>query len=371
MQEQSIWCKLDMDNKYNNPNMMKKNILLIFSVLALSCADEKGDFASLPSVPISGVHFEEELIATTASEINVVGSSIFVSDFNSPDTIISILDEETGKVIKRIGTRGGGPGEFTNLRFMGKSSGNDTIYIANIPNRIYTYARTGEEMYELIKENKIYLKKFEFPMGLHRLENGYYVMSTLSGGQDFFILLNSDCQEVKRFGVHPVKGMTADACDFIPFDGHMASYKNSFYYVTYKYGYIARYDISDSGETVLVWEKLLSEPQASISEANIQMRSSVNLSGFYGVTANDDYVFTTYSGIVYRAFIDQNDPSACTPRTLVVFDAKNGDVIGKYGIPNKSMGVSLSEDNERLYVFNTQPEVAIERFNVEDILNAE
>ena len=74
---------------------------------------------------------------------------------------------------------------------------------------------------------------------------------------------------------------------------------------------------------------------------------------------------------MYRAFIDQNDPSACTPRTLVVFDAKNGDVIGKYGISNKSMGVSLSEDNERLYVFNTQPEVAIERFNVEDILNAE
>lgn len=207
-------------------------------------------------------------------------------------------------------------------------------------------------------------------MRLHRMENGYYVMSTLSGGQDFFTLLNRDCREVKRFGVHPIRGMTADVCDFIPFDGHMASYKNSFYYVTYKYGYIARYDISDTGETSLVWEKLLSEPQAFVSEANIQMRSSVNLSGFYGVAANDRYVFATYSGIYFRAFIDQNDPSACTPKTLVVFDAKDGSVVGKYQIPHKSMGVSLSEDNERLYLFNTQPEVAIERFHVKDILNA-
>lgn len=351
---------------------MKQMILLMLSVWMLSCSGEKTDFASLPSIPIRGEQLEEELVATTASTINVVGSSIFISDFNSPDTISSILDEKTGKVKGRFGTKGNGPGEFNYLKFVGKSCDSDTIYIANIPNKVCTYTFSDDGGVSLVKENKIYMDKktMLFPMRLHRMENGYYVMSTLSGGQDFFTLLNRDCREVKRFGVHPIRGMTADVCDFIPFDGHMASYKNSFYYVTYKYGYIARYDISDTGETSLVWEKLLSEPQAFVSEANIQMRSSVNLSGFYGVAANDRYVFATYSGIYFRAFIDQNDPSACTPKTLVVFDAKDGSVVGKYQIPHKSMGVSLSEDNERLYLFNTQPEVAIERFHVKDILNA-
>ena len=100
------------------------------------------------------------------------------------------------------------------------------------------------------------------------------------------------------------------------------------------------------------------------------MRSSVNLDGFYGVAANENYVFATYSGIYFKAFVDQKDPSACTPKTLVVFDAKDGSIVGKYQLPNKSLGVSLSEDNEKLYVFNTHPEVAIEKFKVEDILNA-
>ena len=349
---------------------MKQVILLMLSVWMLSCSEEKTDFASLPSIPIRGEHLEEELIATTACDINVVGPSIWVADHRNPDTIASILDEKTGKIIQRFGTKGNGPAEFTNFRFLGKSLNGDTVFIGNIPNRVYTYVRAGQDKYELVKENKIFLKKFEFPMCMHRMENGYFVMNTLSGGRDFFILLNRDCREVKRFGVHPIKGMTADACDFIPFDGVMASFKNSFYYVTNKYGYIARYDISNNGETTLIWEKLLSEPQASISEANIQMRSSVNLDGFYGLAAGEDHVFATYSGIYYRAFIDQDDHSACTPKTLVVFDTKNGNVVGKYQIPNKSLDVSLSEDNERLYVFNIEPEVAIERFYVKDILNA-
>ena len=353
---------------------MKIIVFLVFSVLLLSCSEksEEQSFASLPSVPICGEQLEEDLITTTACEINVVGSSIFVVDFNSPDTIVSILDEKTGKVIGRFGTKGGGPGEFKFLNFIGQSLDSDTVYIADFPSKVYEYVWDDRGKLDLVKEYKIYLEKkaMLFPMRLHRLENGYYVMNTLSGGQDFFILLNRDCREVKRFGVHPIKGMTADVCDFIPFDGRMTSCKNAFYYVTSKYGYIARYDVLDNGETTLVWEKLLSEPQATISEANIQMRSSVNLDGFYGVAANENYVFATYSGIYFKAFVDQKDPSACTPKTLVVFDAKDGSIVGKYQLPNKSLGVSLSEDNEKLYVFNTHPEVAIEKFKVEDILNA-
>ena len=354
---------------------MRMIVFLLSVFLFCSCLgdSQKQDFASLRSIPIRGEHFEEEMISTTACRINVVDSSFVVCDSNHPEALISILDEKTGKLQDGWGVRGNGPGEFQLPIFLGSSKGNDTIYIANFPAKVYAYVKNEQGKYKLVKESRIFLDKKwkgQFPMDLHRMENGYYVMTTLSGGKDFFILLDKDCREVKRFGAHPVKGMTADICDFMPLDGRMTSYGNSFYYATFKFGYIARYDISTGGEVELKWEKYLSEPKASVSEANIQMRSSENLTGFYGLAANEDYLFATYSGIYFRAFIDQNDPSANTPRTLVVFHS-DGDIIGKYQLLYKSMSICLSEDNRYLYVCNSQPDVAIERFKVEDILNAE
>ena len=124
-----------------------------------------------------------------------------------------------------------------------------------------------------------------------------------------------------------------------------------------------------TGETNLVWEQYLSEPQVSVSEANIQIKGKTNLSGFHGLAANKDYLFATYSGIYYSAFIDQKDPDACTPQTLVVFKP-DGQIVGKYSFSNRSTRICLSEDNSKLYLWNTLPEVGIERHNVKDILNA-
>ena len=53
--------------------------------------------------------------------------------------------------------------------------------------------------------------------------------TTLSGGKEFFILFDRDFKEIKRFGNHPVRGMTTEANDFMQLQGEMVSYKNSFY----------------------------------------------------------------------------------------------------------------------------------------------
>ena len=81
-------------------------------------------------------------------------------------------------------------------------------------------------------------------------------------------------------------------------------------------------------------------------------------------------MFATYSGIYWNAFIDQKDPSACNPKTLLVINPKDGSLIGKYALKYKTSELCLSEDNERLYLWNIEPEVSIERYNVKDILNA-
>ena len=323
----------------------------------------------MTAIPIQGEQLEEEIISTPEGAFYVADSCFIICDVNNPETIIKVLDERTGKQLNTISSRGSGPGEFQDPKILGKSSNNDTLYIANIPNRINIFIKKERGYYEFAQEMKIYLNSMEFPMDFHRMDNGYYVMTTLSGGQDFFILLDQNCKEVKRFGVHPVKGMTADACDFTRFQGRSTSYGNSFYFATMFFGYIARYDISDTGETTLIWEQYLSEPQASVSEANIQIRGTTNLEGFYGLAANKDYLFTTYSGIYYSAFIDQKDPDACIPKTLIVFKP-DGQIVGKYSLPNRSTKICLSEDNSSLYLWNISPEVSIEKYNVKDIINA-
>lgn len=352
-----------------------KNIILLLNLLfLLSCTGKSGehDFESLPSVSIFGEYLEEEQIFSSSAKIQVIDSCFIVCDSKQPDGCLSILDERTGRCLDQFGMKGNGPGEFSYPVFLGKSFDRDTIYVANFPQKVYAYAQNERGKYELVKECKILIRKkdmMEFPMRMCRLQNGYYVMTTVSGGKDFFILLDKECQEIKRFGAHPIRGMNADVCDFIPFDGRMTSYGNSFYYATFKYGYIARYDISDIGEVVMKWEKFMSEPQVTISEANIQMKSSVNLTGFYGVSANDKYIFALYSGVYFRAFIDEKDSSANVPRTLVVFNT-DGAIVGKFRISHKSTTLCLSEDNNYLYLWNIEPDVSIEKFKVKDFLDA-
>lgn len=56
--------------------------------------------------------------------------------------------------------------------------------------------------------------------------------TTLSGGKEFFILFDRNFKEIKRFGNHPVRGMTTEANDFMQLQGEMVSYKNSFYFAS-------------------------------------------------------------------------------------------------------------------------------------------
>ena len=82
------------------------------------------------------------------------------------------------------------------------------------------------------------------------------------------------------------------------------------------FGYLCRYDISDEEDVTLKWEKMLVEPVCNVYEANLARKKN-NLDGFYGLTANDKYVFVTYSGeLCYKAF---ENYSACTPKTLLGF----------------------------------------------------
>lgn len=347
---------------------MKNYLLLLILPFLFSCSSSKREenFPAVPAIPIHGTISGEEIMSSSTGIMTLIDSCFFICEPNQSNVCL-VLDEQTEKEINTFGNYGGGPGEFSYPVIAGTSNNNDTLYIANLPNKINLFIRKARGKYQFLEEKTIYLKQMEFITDIHRISNGYYVATTLSGGHNFFILLDHNLHEMKRFGHHPVKGMTAEANDFMRFQGRMTSYNNSLYFATMFFGYIVRYDISDDGTVSLIWEKMVVPPACNIYEANIGIKTHENKDGFYGLAANDKYLFATYSGILYAAA--DTDPSACVPNTLVAFTT-SGELFGKYSFTNKSTRISLSQDGTHLYLWNLAPEIAIERFKVEDIMNA-
>ena len=132
------------------------------------------------------------------------------------EPICQILEEQTGERVGSFGSRGQGPGEFIAAEFIGKTEGDDTLYFVNLPSTVLLYAREEKGAdYRYVGSEKIKVKDGCFTTRFCRLSNGYSVATTLSGGKEFFILFDRDFKEIKRFGNHPVRGMTTEANDFM------------------------------------------------------------------------------------------------------------------------------------------------------------
>lgn len=349
-------------------------IKLYYSIVTIlfliSCVSNKGnDFLSIPAKPIYGSYYDKEIMSNELVAFSSLDCGILmVQRCKLPgEPICQILEEQTGERVGSFGSRGQGPGEFIAAEFIGKTEGDDTLYFVNLPSTVLLYAREEKGAdYRYVGSEKIKVKDGCFTTRFCRLSNGYSVATTLSGGKEFFILFDRDFKEIKRFGNHPVRGMTTEANDFMQLQGEMVSYKNSFYFASRFFGYLCRYDISDEEDVTLKWEKMLVEPVCNVYEANLARKKN-NLDGFYGLTANDKYVFVTYSGeLCYKAF---ENYSACTPKTLQGFSI-DGELVGKYALEHQSMSVLLSQYTPQLYLLNCESECNVEIFEMDDILKA-
>lgn len=293
-------------------------IKLYYSIVTIlfliSCVSNKGnDFLSIPAKPIYGSYYDKEIMSNELVAFSSLDCGILmVQRCKLPgEPICQILEEQTGERVGSFGSRGQGPGEFIAAEFIGKTEGDDTLYFVNLPSTVLLYAREEKGAdYRYVGSEKIKVKDGCFTTRFCRLSNGYSVATTLSGGKEFFILFDRDFKEIKRFGNHPVRGMTTEA--------NLARKKN-------------------------------------------------NLDGFYGLTANDKYVFVTYSGeLCYKAF---ENYSACTPKTLLGFSI-DGELVGKYALEHQSMSVLLSQYTPQLYLLNCESECNVEIFEMDDILKA-
>ena len=354
-------------------NRIFYNFIIAASFFALaSCSGKAERTTGTQTDSISGTLLNDSLIfGNQCSYFFTMGNNLFLS-YLSPteDCAYRVFDLESKQYIDKFGFFGGGPGEFLNQEFAGKTTDNDTIYAYDLARRkIQVLSRKGKTTtYQYSHTLPVETNDNSIFIDVRRLENGYYVGVPYSGKSPFFILLDSTGKEAGRFGKIPVIGECNEVIDyFMKLRGELEASGNSVYYVTTYFGYLARYDVNDNGEATLIWEQYLSEPQYRIEDGRIKTNRDKNLEGFYGITTIGDYVLATYSGKLYSSPFAE-DPDAHLPETLIVFRKEDGKILRRLQLDRRVALLTATDDGKTLIVETYEPEFTYCLYNLEKII---
>ena len=297
--------------------------------------------------------------------------------------LVYFVDAKTGKELGYAGTVGQGPEDMQPYpQYVGKSVNGDTLFLYDYNERkvnayLVTQTKDGLPKLKLAHKTSL-LGKTDVGsmnssyMNLCRLDNGYYVgLNTYSMSDSFLTLLDKDFNIVKEFGEQPLSGLRTDGKikNYTGFLGTLTVRGNSIYYAADLFSYMARYDISSTGEVVKMWSNQYATVDYEVyKEWNISFKKSEkNLKGFSDVAVGEKYIFATYSGLPTAEIYMRHNSSAVKAQTLVVLN-HDGAVLGRFKLNSRSHTIGLSEDEKYLYVMNTDPEVQVVRIKVRDIL---
>ena len=339
---------------------------------------------SIFDVPLDSVTGEvwfPELLADAFGMVNLSSKLCFIG----PDKqhLVYLVDEKTGKEWGYAGIVGQGPEDMqARPQYVGKSAKGDTIRLYDYNERklnTYWVTQTADGLPKLKQVEKKSLldtkvgKMTNSYMNLCRLDNGFYVgMGYFSESDQFLTLLDKDLNVIKQFGEQPLSGLRSDGKikNYSGFQGHISVRGNSIFYAADQFSYMARYDISDTGEVTQTWGHQYAYVDYEVyKEWTISFkRCEDNLYGFSDIAIGEKYIFATYSGIPIGEMFKHNS-YAIAAQTLVVINKEDGAVLGRFKLSSRSAFLCLSDDEEHLYVMNIDPELQVERIEVDDLLD--
>lgn len=358
---------------------MKNLVYLIFVgtiLLIASCSSTPKEFcmeefSSMDEKEVTGEVFSKDLIISgTVTRLDVVNNCLLLSwVYDRGFGTLQFVDESSEIQISQAGIFGNSSGELASHFYAGKSEDGRCVYSFDFTKqKVVELQREEDNMdFKFTREHKIQLTDEGYIFSMVRLANGKFV-GLLWGGQDqLFVLFDEELNEIRRFGEHPVPGMTGPQNDFGVFQGSITAYGNSLLYCCKNFGYITRYDIAEDNEVSQGWKHYLSKPSVEADGGNMRIHGHENLDGFGGIATDGRYIYTTYSGVYTSAFME-GDLYANVPRYMVVFDWE-GNLLSKCKVKEPSAEMALSEDGKRLYVYTYgEEEICITRYNTGDLL---
>jgi len=324
----------------------------------LSCNNQDDKLLTLmEETPITGQDYPNEIYINYPICIDLYKNKLLIFLHKSED-LIKILNAEDGKEIKNIGKIGDGPGEFVNPDYFGIY--NNQIYIYDLSRKRlmkYDWDKMNSNMeLPVIEGDSIQNEEINIFSG--KIMNNNYLIASIFYGMDRpIIVCNKDLKIVNNVGSIPDKEHKSRA--LVSYGGHISSFGNKFVFVMEALGYIACYELQNNGKERLLWEHFLEKP---IYKGDQLDRKHLKL-GFPEVKMTENYIFCSYFG----ERLTREKLKTLKPRNVLVFDHQ-GNLL-KNLRSKRSLGkFTVSEDEKTIYAATEEPEVAIIRFDISNIL---
>ena len=148
------------------------------------------------------------------------------------------------------------------------------------------------------------------------------------------------------------------------YGGVIDCYENKFVFAMSSLGYIAYYEQRPDGKSNLLWEHYLEGPIYKGDQLDIKQLKLA----FPDIKMTKNYIFCSYFGQKYVRENRRNIKwKTLKPRNILVFDHQ-GNLL-KNLRSKRSLGkFTVSEDEKTIYAATEEPEVAIIRFDISNIL---
>jgi len=342
---------------------MKSIYFIFLSFILLFSCSETNKQRSITQLPdptfIKGDKYEQEIIASIPSQIEIIGNNIFL--FRTMRLLAQGFDKHTGNETVRLGYIGEGPGEFMSPYFAGENKEDSTYYVSD-----YTYNLMRKYKWEikqdtfsfhLLEEIKRKDQEITF-YTIQRIDNGYYVaLTTSQKSQHPLVLLDNNLNVISEFGE-----MFEDEEMLNPrlYYGTLASYGNQIIYAPIDFDYIVSYTISDKAEIKKDWEHYFSEFSLKKENGKTKINRDKNRRGFYDVKMTGQYIYSLYSGQPRNV---QNLGEAL-PQTVLIF-RQDGSILKSLFIDKESGRIAIDGDSI-LYVSYAVPDSGIAFYDIRE-----
>lgn len=345
--------------KHFMKNIHRFSTIAIALFFFFSCKQEQPLLQLPEETPIVGEDYANEIIMKHAWAMDYRDGKLYLQFSQQSDHVLSIVDAETGQLIKNLGRHGGGPGEFMTASYWGKDDSCLYLYDINQKKlRAYDWQLLDTAKY-FPGTDGVDLPVVDGHLGDASMLNQKYFVASVDWGYDKIIaIVDKSLQTVTTLGNFPDKEHETTVLH--SYWGRTATYGNKFVFAMAQLGYIVCYEQKADGSFELCWEHYLEKPVYKEDELDIR-----NLKlAFSEVCMTKNYIFCGYFGEKVR----RENLQTLKPRNILVFD-HDGNLL-KNLHSERSVGTfAISDDEKTLYAITEEPEVAIIRFNIPEILN--
>lgn len=337
---------------------MKNVIVIILCYLLISCSENQHNIFTLPTeTPVSGIDYPNELFMNYPWSIDIIDDKLLLFATKG-DYFMRIVDANNGKEVKQIGLFGGGPKEFVQPAYWGNNG--EDIYIydeAKMFLRTYSWHEILNAK-ELPEVETINLKGEEKNIFFGKILNqDYFVGSVGVGMPKPIIVLDKELNTIENMGNIPDEDHQSEA--LVAYGGSVSSYENKFVSTMASFGYIACYEQLTDGSCKMLWDACAEEPIYKKDQLDLTLLKL----GFADVKMTKNYIFCSYFGQKY----DRDNRKNIKPRNMLVFDHQ-GNLLKNLRSERSLARFTVSEDEKTIYAATEEPEVAIIRFDISNIL---